>query len=63
MADKKVLVLCATGKSGKGVCEGLLQCGFEVHGTTRSSSGKAVLEKIGVKPIVANYLVPAVRCC
>ena len=52
MSDKKVLVLCATGKSGKGICQGLVQRGFEVHGTTRSTSGKSMLEKIGVKPIV-----------
>jgi uncharacterized protein YbjT (DUF2867 family) len=58
--DKKVLVLCATGKAGKGICQGLVQRGFEVHGTTRSAkSGSGVLEQLGVKPIVANYVVAA----
>ena len=59
MADKKVLVLCATGKAGKGICAGLVQRGFEVFGTTRSAKSGAVLEKLGVKPVVANYVVRA----
>ena len=59
MADKKVLVLCATGKAGKGICQGLVQRGYEVFGTTRSESGRGVLERIGVKPVVANYVVRA----
>ena len=57
MADKKVLVLCATGKAGKGICQGLLQRGFEVHGTTRAAAGAATLAKLGVKAVVANYVV------
>ena len=55
--DNKVLVLCATGKAGKGICQGLLERGFEVYGTTRSPSGGAALSKLGVKPVVANYVV------
>ena len=34
MADKKVLVLCATGKMGKGVAHGLAVSGFEVYGAS-----------------------------
>ena len=59
MADKKVLVLCATGKAGKGIVAGLVQRGYEVYGTTRSAKSGAVLEKLGAKPIVANYVVGA----
>ena len=57
--DKKVLVLCATGKAGKGICQGLVQRGFEVYGTSRSATGGKALEKLGVKPVVANYVVRA----
>ena len=39
MADKKVLVLCATGKMGKGVAHGLVASGFEVYG----ASGEAAV--------------------
>ena len=59
MADKKVLVLCATGKAGKGIVRGLVQRGYEVYGTTRSAKSGAVLEKLGAKPVVANYVVGA----
>jgi uncharacterized protein YbjT (DUF2867 family) len=59
MADKKVLVLCATGKAGKGIVQGLVQRGYEVYGTTRSAKSGAVLEKLGAKPIVANYVIGA----
>jgi uncharacterized protein YbjT (DUF2867 family) len=55
----KVLVLCATGKAGKGIVQGLVARGFEVFGTTRSAKNGAVLEKLGAKPIVANYVVGA----
>ncbi len=57
--DKKVLVLCATGKAGKGIVQGLVARGFDVFGTTRSAKNGAVLEKLGAKPIVANYVVGA----
>jgi uncharacterized protein YbjT (DUF2867 family) len=62
MADKKVLVLCATGKAGKGICQGLLQRGFEVYGTTRAAGGAATLAKLGVKAVVANYVVRGRAC-
>jgi uncharacterized protein YbjT (DUF2867 family) len=55
----KVLVLCATGKAGKGIVQGLVARGFDVFGTTRSAKNGAVLEKLGAKPIVANYVVGA----
>ena len=58
-ALNKVLVLCATGKAGKGIVQGLVAKGFEVFGTTRSVKNGAVLEKLGAKPIVANYTVGA----
>ena len=56
---ESVLVLCATGKAGTGVCRALVDEGFEVYGTTRSASGAAKLTAIGVKPITANYTVGA----
>ena len=56
--EEKVLVLCATGKMGYGVVTGLKAAGYgEVYGTTRGSKGR--LEKAGVKPIIANYVVKA----
>ena len=56
--EEKVLVLCATGKMGYGVVTGLKAAGYgEVYGTTRGSKGS--LEKAGVKPIIANYIVKA----
>jgi hypothetical protein len=58
-AANKVLVLCATGKAGKGIVHGLMARGFEVFGTTRSAENGAGLEKLGAKPIVANYVVGA----
>jgi len=59
-ATTKVLVLCATGKAGKGIVQGLVaKGGFEVYGTTRSAENGAILEKLGVKPIVANYTIGA----
>ena len=54
-----VLVLCATGKMGLGVARGLKDKGFDVYGTTRSSSKSPVLTSYGIKPIVANYIVRA----
>ena len=58
MADKKVLVLCATGKAGKGIVQGLVQRGYEVYGTTRSAKSGAVLEKLGVsRPLVRPVLI------
>jgi uncharacterized protein YbjT (DUF2867 family) len=58
ITEEKVLVLCATGKMGYGVVTGLKAAGFnEVYGTTRGS--KQSLEKAGVKPIIANYIVKA----
>lgn len=51
--SEKVLVLNATGKVGRNVCKALLETGFEVYGTTRSS--KSSLPSMGVKPVVCNY--------
>jgi uncharacterized protein YbjT (DUF2867 family) len=44
---------------GKGVARALATEGFEVYGTTRSAASASSLEAIGVKPIVANYVVRA----
>ena len=38
MSGQKVLVLCATGKVGKGVCLALSEAGFVVYGTSRSGN-------------------------
>ncbi len=53
MAAEKVLVLCATGKVGRNVCQALAEAGFAVYGTTRTSPEK--LRQQGVTPIVCDY--------
>jgi uncharacterized protein YbjT (DUF2867 family) len=53
MSSEKILVLNATGKVGRNVCRALLEEGFEVYGTTRSSNSN--LPIMGVKPVVCNY--------
>jgi len=53
MPAEKVLVLNATGKVGRNVCRALREAGFDVHGTTRSSTSP--LASWGVKPVVCNY--------
>jgi uncharacterized protein YbjT (DUF2867 family) len=53
MSTEKVLVLNATGKVGRNVCRALLEAGFDVYGTTRSTLG--ALADQGVKPVVCNY--------
>lgn len=57
MTAEKVLVLNATGKVGRNVCRALLEAGFEVHGTTRSSNSP--LAGQGVKPVVCTYTIRA----
>ncbi len=57
MSAEKVLVLNATGKVGRNVCRALLEAGFDVYGTTRSSNSP--LAGQGVKPVVCNYTVRA----
>lgn len=56
---QKVLVLNATGKTGRGVCKALTDAGFAVYGTTRSPTSGAALTAAGVTPVVANYTVRA----
>jgi len=51
--SKRVLVLAATGKTGKHVCLALKEAGFDVFGTTRSGGG--ALQAIGVTPITCDY--------
>lgn len=53
MSDEKILVLNSTGKAGRNVCRALLEAGYDVYGTTRSSKG--TLGGLGVKPVVCNY--------
>lgn len=53
IAAEKVLVLCATGKVGRHVCRALVEGGFTVYGTTRTSPDK--LRQQGVTPIVCDY--------
>ena len=54
---EKVLVLNATGKVGRQVCRALMEAGFEVFGTTRSTSN--TLARQGVKAVVCNYTLRA----
>lgn len=53
MSLEKILVLNSTGKVGRNVCRALLEAGYEVYGTTRSTKG--TLAGLGVKPVVCNY--------
>ena len=53
MALNKVLVLNATGKVGKNACLALKEAGFDVYGTTRSTSNE--LSSQGVHPVICNY--------
>jgi len=53
MSDRRVLVLCATGKVGRNACLALKEAGYEVYGTSRSEKNE--LTKIGVTPIVCDY--------
>lgn len=57
MSSEKVLVLNSTGKVGRNVCRALLEAGYEVYGTTRST--RSALARHGVKPVVCNYTVRA----
>ena len=57
MSTEKILVLNSTGKVGRNVCRALLEAGYEVYGTTRSSSGRPAGP--GVKPVVCNYTLRA----
>lgn len=57
MSPEKILVINATGKVGRHVCRALLEAGYEVYGTTRSS--QSTLADRGVKPVVCNYTLRA----
>jgi uncharacterized protein YbjT (DUF2867 family) len=57
MSAEKVLVLNSTGKAGRNICRALLEAGYDVYGTTRSS--KSALAGLGVNPVVCNYTVRA----
>ena len=56
VAGDKVLVTCATGKAGLECCRALVDAGFDVYGTTRSSSGGNKISAVGAKPVLANYV-------
>ena len=53
MSSDKVLVLCATGKTGRNVCRALRESGFEVYGTTRSGTRR--LAEQGITPVICDY--------
>ena len=55
MPAEKVLVLNATGKAGRNVCRALLEAGFEVYGTTRSSNSSPASR--GVHHMFLHYEV------
>lgn len=57
--SKKVLVLNATGKTGRNVARALVDEGFTVYGTTRSAEKAAALKAAGIQPVIANYTVRA----
>lgn len=57
MSAEKILVLNSTGKVGRNVCRALLEAGFDVYGTTRSTKG--TLASLGVKSVVCNYTLRA----
>jgi nucleoside-diphosphate-sugar epimerase len=56
--DKKVMVLCATGKIGKNVCTALQESGFKVYGTTRSVRSSKIMAGKGIIPVLCDYTNP-----
>jgi nucleoside-diphosphate-sugar epimerase len=54
----RVFVAGATGAIGKELVPRLVAAGHEVHGMTRSESKRAMLEKLGAVPVVADALDP-----
>lgn len=53
MSGEKILVLNATGKVGRNACRALKEAGFDVFGTTRSTTSE--LAKLGIHPVICNY--------
>jgi nucleoside-diphosphate-sugar epimerase len=54
----RVFVAGATGAIGRQLVPRLVEAGHEVHGMTRSESKRAMLEELGVVPVVADALDP-----
>ncbi len=52
--NKNVFVAGASGVIGRALCQMLVQDGWSVYGTTRSSSKIGLLEKLGVHPIIID---------
>ena len=50
MPGDKVLVTCATGKAGLECCRALVDAGFDVYGTSRTSTGGKKISAVGAKP-------------
>jgi NAD(P)-dependent dehydrogenase (short-subunit alcohol dehydrogenase family) len=55
MGDK-VLVTCASGKAGLECCRALVDAGFDVYGTSRTSTGGKKISAVGAKPVIADYV-------
>ena len=49
MPGDKVLVTCATGKAGLECCRALVDAGFDVYGTSRTSTGGKKISAVGVR--------------
>ena len=47
MPGDKVLVTCATGKAGLECCRALVDAGFDVYGTSRTSTGGKKISAVG----------------
>ena len=47
MGDK-VLVTCASGKAGLECCRALVDAGFDVYGTSRTSTGGKKISAVGL---------------
>jgi rhodanese-related sulfurtransferase len=47
MGDK-ILVTCASGKAGLECCRALVDAGFDVYGTSRTSTGGKKISAVGV---------------
>ena len=56
MPGDKVLVTCATGKAGLECCRALVDAGFDVYGTSRTSTGGKKISAVGANPVIANYV-------
>lgn len=52
--EKRVFLAGATGVIGRTLCRMLIQAGYTVTGTTRAADKTAMLESLGVSPVIVD---------